>query len=345
MLEKEAKSPIIVIEDSEAISLLLDEFLKRLGYDEYHPCKTGKEGIDKFKELIGVEKSPIVFLDYNLPDMNAYSVFSQLIKIKPTTKVIIETAMGKNDSSIVQLIASGAYHYIQKPIRFEKLREIINLIEVEGKTIQSIEEGSQGQIESILQSGTQVSLERVAQYTNAAIDKALAVLENLVSEGKAIQIEDIKEIACNSCGSVKVSQSFHCPSCNNSHFKQGKLFEHYDCGNISLADTYQDDVCPKCHKKIKVLGVDYKIMDNYYVCNDCGEKFSELPSDFLCLKCNNKFKLEQAKWKTSPGFKPKNLQTKSTSKSSSKKSESDNSQKEPKSKSFREQLKSKSFRG
>jgi len=55
-------------------------------------------------------------------------------------------------------------------------------------------------------------------------------------------------------------------------------------------------------KKIQVLGSDYRVMDNYYTCNDCADKFPEILINFICLKCNNKFKLEQAKWEESPGY-------------------------------------------
>ena len=85
---------------------------------------------------------------------------------------------------------------------------------------------------------------------------------------------------------------------------QGQLIEHYSCGNVSIADSYKNDICPKCHKKIEVLGVNYKVLDNYYICNDCDEKFDELQFYYQCLKCDSKFKLEQAIWKTSPNFKP-----------------------------------------
>ena len=64
-----------------------------------------------------------------------------------------------------------------------------------------------------------------------------------------------------------------------------------------------DDVCPKCRDKIKVLGADYKMLKNYYTCNDCNEKFQEIATKFLCLKCNNQFKMEDAKWATSLGYR------------------------------------------
>jgi len=109
------KESVLVIDDSEAVALLIMEFLKKLGYEKILHARTGREGIERFKEMVtNGEKTPIVLLDYNLPDMNPFSVFSQITKLKPTTKVIIETAMEKESASIKQLITSGASHYLQK---------------------------------------------------------------------------------------------------------------------------------------------------------------------------------------------------------------------------------------
>ena len=296
---------VLIIDDCQAIALLLSEFLKKLGFEKILHARTGTEGIEKFKEMIrNDEKIPIVLLDYNLPDMNGFSVFSKIIKLKPTTRVIIETSMDKESTSIKQLMGSGVSHYLQKPIRFEHLKEVIDILKAEEHALESKSVGFHDEITNLLNSVTQVSLERVSQYTNTDKEKAQAFLEKLVSDGKAIKIDDIKEVSCNSCGSIRVGQRFHCPSCISSHFKQGKLIQHYDCGNISLADSYENDTCPICRKKIKVLGVDYRVMENYYICNDCNERFAELHFEFFCRKCNNKFKLEKASWKTSPCYMP-----------------------------------------
>ena len=78
-------------------------------------------------------------------------------------------------------------------------------------------------------------------------------------------------------------------------------------GNVSLENTYKDNICPKCHKEIQTIGVDYRTMENYYMCTDCGEKFAEPLNDYLCMKCNNRFKIDQATWMTSEAFRAVNL--------------------------------------
>ena len=294
---------ILIIEDSLAISTLLQEFLKKMGYQNIHICDTGKGGIDVFNDLINSNNVPIVLLDYSLPDMDGNEVMDIILSVRPDAKVIIESASEKADEVIKNLLRHGAYQYLEKPIRFENLKSTMQILEEEDRILENKPSDVQNQIAPLLSSSVRISLARIVEYCKMNKEDALVYLRDMESKGKVVSLGNIKEISCDQCGSVKVGQTFHCPSCNGTNFKQGKLIEHFKCGNVSLEETYKDNVCPKCHKEIKTIGVDYKTMENHYVCNDCGDKFAELGSDYLCLKCNNKFKLENAKWTTTEGFK------------------------------------------
>lgn len=293
----------LIIEDSPAVNLLLKEYLKKIGIKKITTYENGKKGIHAFKNLVKIKKNPIVFLDYNLPDMNGFSVMTQLIKIKPNVKVIIETAVEKNEQSIKDLIAQGAYHYLPKPIRFEDIKIIIESLEMEESMLNKKQDNMSQEVVHMINRNTQVSFAKISEFLNIGKEDFLPIITKLKSENKVMQINDIKEIACQNCSSVKITQVFHCPSCNGSNFKQENLIEHYNCGNVSPEFSYNNDVCPKCRDKIKVLGADYKVLKNYYTCNDCNEKFQEIGTKFLCLKCNNQFKMEDAKWATSLGYR------------------------------------------
>ena len=148
-------------------------------------------------------------------------------------------------------------------------------------------------------------MNKIKNILGYAEDFVTSYLQKLKAEGKIIQLGEKKEITCNLCDSLKTSQIFFCPNCKSSNFKLGKLIEHYDCGNVSEENTYQNDECPSCHKKIKALGVDYKVLQNHYICNDCKEFFPEISIEYLCLKCQNRFKLEDARWSSSINYKVK----------------------------------------
>ena len=301
------KRSILIIEDSLAVSTLIQDFLKKLGYQDIHICDSGTTGIRVFEELVKSNRTPVILLDYSLPDMNADAVMSEIFAMRPDTKVIIESANEKTEDTIKNVLRYGAYEYLEKPIRFENLKNAMQILEEEDKILENKSLDTHKQIGSLLNSSAQISLARISEYCNMKKEEALGHLKKLESDRKVVRLEDIKEISCSMCGSVKIGQTFHCPACNSSNFKHGKLIEHFKCGNVTLEGSYKNNICPKCHKEIKTIGVDYRTMENYYICNDCDDKFVEPSYEYICLRCNNRFKLDQAKWTTSEGFRAINL--------------------------------------
>ena len=312
-----SKDPVLIIEDSLAVGMLLSEFLKKLGYNDIHLATTGQEGVSLFKKIIEAGSNPLIFLDYNLPDCTANSVMSRILTIKPYTKIIIETANSKEDESIKEVIGLGAYHYIQKPLRFHQIEGIIKILEEEDaflekeddqvkeleEAVKKTEKEINEHVDFVLKSTTQISLNKITSILKVSDELILQYLQKLEKDGKIIKIDDKKEIACNQCDSVRTSQIFYCPNCKSSDFKLGKLIEHYDCGNITEDNTYTDDTCPNCKKEIKALGVDYRVMHNHYICNNCKEFFPEISTEYLCLNCENNFKIDDARWKSSINYK------------------------------------------
>jgi len=131
MLISSNKKDVLIIEDAKPLAVLLTKYLKKLGYRKIHYCKSGTLGIWKFQELVESNNVPVVFLDYYLPDVDAVQVLKQIFEIHPGTDVIVETVANQNESGIKKLFELGAHEYFPKPYEFEKLKEIMNTIEVE----------------------------------------------------------------------------------------------------------------------------------------------------------------------------------------------------------------------
>ena len=310
------KEHILIIEDSTATALLLKNYLNNMGYKEIHSCQDGTTGILAFKDLVKGGMEPIVLLDFELPDMDAKSIMTQLLEVKPDVKVILSTATEKTDEGVTELIRRGLYQYMEKPIRFEKLKQILDTLDEERKYFEidsnhkvsvDTDKDLYKEIDFVLKSQKQISLTMVKQLVNTDEAKIESYIKDLTSKNKLIKLENKREMSCNQCDSVKVIQIFYCPSCNRNDFKIAKIIEHFKCGNFSEESEYVNDKCPKCKKEIKALGVDYRVLKNRYLCNKCGEIFQELSSSFLCLKCENKFNLQDARWVTSAFFTVNNM--------------------------------------
>ena len=158
-------------------------------------------------------------------------------------------------------------------------------------------------IDSLLRLYKQITSTRLAEFTDIDISEVQSYLKTLESEGRIVQLQDRKEIVCPDCSSLNIEPVFHCPNCDGVNYKQDTLVEHYSCGNFSLKETYLDDKCPKCSKKIEMLAIDYGITKDIFVCRDCKNIFPQPKDSFHCQRCNTKFSMAESKSKTSPLFK------------------------------------------
>jgi len=304
-----SKNDVLIVEDSPAIGFLLKSYLEKLGYSNIHICVTGSAAVATFNDLVDQKKHPIVLLDYMLPDMDARSIFTQMLERQPDARVILETASSKTEDSIKELIRLGVYHYLEKPIRFESLKNIITILEeeelvlTESSSQKSEKDEAHKLIDRQFNVYKRASISRLMDQSNFSEKNVFAYIKKLESAGNLVKLDKIRELSCGSCGSLKLTQLFQCPSCKESKFEQTKLIEHFDCGNFSQESTYKNDKCPKCKKQIKALGVDYRILSNRYACIVCGEVFQDVYTSFLCLKCNNSFKMDDGKWKESMEYK------------------------------------------
>lgn len=160
-------------------------------------------------------------------------------------------------------------------------------------------------IDSMLRIYKQITVSRLSEFTSIDISEIQSHLKTLESQGIIFQLQDKNETVCPDCSSLNIEPLFLCPNCNGTNYKQDTLVEHYSCGNVSLKETYIDDKCPTCKKVIGALGVDYRTINELFVCRDCQNKFQEHKSSFHCQHCNNKFSMADAKSKTSALFKMK----------------------------------------
>jgi two-component system response regulator HydG len=110
---------ILIIDDDQDICLLLSKFLKKNGY-ETDTAYTANSGIAKFKE----KKFDVVISDYRLGDKSGKDVLLEIKKIKSDTIVIIITGYS-HIKTAVDIIKSGAYDYITKPLITDEVLSVL----------------------------------------------------------------------------------------------------------------------------------------------------------------------------------------------------------------------------
>ena len=109
---------ILIVDDETEVCMLLENFLIRKNQKvEY--STTLKDGLEKFEKM----RPNILILDHNMPDGYGIESISAFKKLNNSLRVVIISAMSNFKEEALQ---KGADYFLEKPISFSMLKNIIN---------------------------------------------------------------------------------------------------------------------------------------------------------------------------------------------------------------------------
>ncbi|CUT06285.1 PAS domain S-box protein [Candidatus Kryptonium thompsonii] len=115
---------ILIAEDEEKLRTTVIDMLQSLGYKVYS-ASNGLEAIEIFKEK--ANEIDLVFLDIVMPVLGGYEAMKEIVKIKPSIKVIFATGYSLNGLNLEFI---KGFDLIQKPYSYEtiavKVREVLD---------------------------------------------------------------------------------------------------------------------------------------------------------------------------------------------------------------------------
>jgi len=123
--------PVVIIDDSKAVTIKLESYLKKLGYNETLSFFTGQDGIDGCKKLIKDSRNPIILLDMQLPDIDGDVVATKILEEKLDLQIILITADEKTTKRVNKTISSGVTAFIQKPFTIDEVKKSLDVAETE----------------------------------------------------------------------------------------------------------------------------------------------------------------------------------------------------------------------
>ena len=113
---------ILLVDDETNFLLSLADMLKVSNND--FAVATAGDGIEACK-IIDSEKIDLVVTDLNMPEMDGFQLMAHIGKVHPETPVIAMTAYGTPEMES-RLGDLGVFKYIEKPIDFDSLLNMIN---------------------------------------------------------------------------------------------------------------------------------------------------------------------------------------------------------------------------
>ena len=113
---------ILVVDDEEDARVALSKILRYEGY-EVSSAGNGLEALDFLRN----QDVELVITDINMPEMNGLTFLRELNRRHPQSNVIMITAYGEVESYL-EAMNLGAFEYINKPVRYDDLKKVINKI-------------------------------------------------------------------------------------------------------------------------------------------------------------------------------------------------------------------------
>lgn len=120
---------ILVVDDAEIIRISISRYMEKLGHKIVAVAVNGDEAISQYKEY-----SPdLVLMDISMPEINdvkdGIDALCKIMKIDRCAKVVMVTSQGEQ-RLVMEAISKGAKGYILKPVSKEKLKNIIDKLDL-----------------------------------------------------------------------------------------------------------------------------------------------------------------------------------------------------------------------
>ncbi|TVR73843.1 MAG: sigma-54-dependent Fis family transcriptional regulator [Marinilabiliales bacterium] len=165
---------ILVIDDDTYICNILKKYLEQ---NDFKVDITYKGAAAK--ELIAQNHYDIILCDYRLPDYDGMHILRYTRSVKPLIPVVIMTAYAEI-SKAVELIKSGAFDYIVKPMQPEMVIEVLNRALDRNSQVKSVASFS----ESFIQGNSEKMLEVMQHVEIVASTDITVMIEGETGSGK-----------------------------------------------------------------------------------------------------------------------------------------------------------------
>ncbi|HWS88009.1 MAG TPA: sigma-54 dependent transcriptional regulator [Pyrinomonadaceae bacterium] len=115
-----SKGRVLIVDDEPVIAESLSELLEGWGY-ETAVAPDGLLGLAKVEEF----RPSVVVSDVYMPNLDGFGLLRELRELHPETAVILLTGQGTVEMALRAIQEEGAFHYLEKPIDFAKLRLVV----------------------------------------------------------------------------------------------------------------------------------------------------------------------------------------------------------------------------
>lgn len=128
----EARGParILVVDEAVPVRNVLIEILRKLGMaeGEVWQASSAEEALALFKR----ESPTIVFTELvGVRPEDGLEVVHEMLDRAPTIKIVLVSAEARDSAEVRAAIRAGVFAFIEKPLRHEKIRQVMQELQAE----------------------------------------------------------------------------------------------------------------------------------------------------------------------------------------------------------------------
>ena len=120
---------VLIVDDAKIMRANIRKMLEKLGHEVVGEAENGRDAIQKYKML----HPNFVTMDITMPEVDGVAdgidAVIEIMKIDCKAKIIMVTSHGEQDK-VIKAIQAGAANYILKPLKIEKLEEVIKKLKL-----------------------------------------------------------------------------------------------------------------------------------------------------------------------------------------------------------------------
>jgi len=123
---------VLIVDDAKIMRITIKKMMEKLGHTVIGEATSGYEGIEEYKLFM----PDFVTMDITMPAdqgiADGIEAVQKIINFDKNAKIIMITSHGEQEK-VIKAIQSGASNYLLKPLKEDKLIEVIDKLGLDNK--------------------------------------------------------------------------------------------------------------------------------------------------------------------------------------------------------------------
>jgi two-component system chemotaxis response regulator CheY len=114
---------VLVCDDAIFMRTMISDILSQAGYEVVGEAESGSQAVQRYQQL----KPDLVTMDIVMPDMGGIEAVREIIKIDPSARILMCSAMGQQ-ALVIEAIQAGAKDFVVKPFQPSRVLEAVQRV-------------------------------------------------------------------------------------------------------------------------------------------------------------------------------------------------------------------------